>query len=470
MAKKGNLLSRLTGKSPGDSTPGALTVVAPQESDLFSPFSPETSKIMKGPPRGGEMMMIYSISAMVVLSILIMSVLKLDRVVVAQGKVSAAGGPLFVQPLDRSIVKSVLVRAGDTVKKDQVLAILDPTFAAADLTQMQQKQASTAALVKRLQAELAGQAYVPDKLSPYEVLQLGIWRQRQQEYQQSVLAYDSKIRAAQSDIARNQQDASGFEQKLKLSSELESMQTKLIEKGYGSRMQEIAASQDRVEAQRLLSESRNQIASGSHNVSSLLSEKSVFTSKWRDDTGAALVQAQNELDQANQYLSKANKQSDLTSLRAPDDAVVLQVGDASKGSIVDSNAVTKPLFTLVPVKGATEADVTIDAKDIGFVKPGDKARVKFDAYRFTQHGTADAVIETISEGSFTTDDNGQNRPPFFKARIKFTKVALHNVPEGFRLVPGMTMQADVLVGRRTILSYLLEGALRTGSEAMREPQ
>ena len=117
-----------------------------------------------------------------------------------------------------------------------------------------------------------------------------------------------------------------------------------------------------------------------------------------------------------------------------------------------------------------EADVVIDARDIGFLRVGDKARVKFDAYRFTSHGTAEAVIETLSEGSFTTDENGQVKPPFFKARIKITKVNLHNVPAGFRVVPGMTLQADFLVGHRTILSYLLEGALRTGSEAMREPQ
>ena len=46
---------------------------------------------------------------------------------------------------------------------------------------------------------------------------------------------------------------------------------------------------------------------------------------------------------------------------------------------------------------------------------------------------------------------------------------LHDVPTAFRLIPGMTLAADVKVGKRTILSYLVEGALRTGSEAMREP-
>ena len=74
-----------------------------------------------------------------------------------------------------------------------------------------------------------------------------------------------------------------------------------------------------------------------------------------------------------------------------------------------------------------------------------------------------------SEGSFTTDDNNQPVAPYFKVRVAIKEVHLRNVPADFRLIPGMTLTGDVLVGRRTILSYLVEGGLRTGSEAMREP-
>jgi multidrug efflux pump subunit AcrA (membrane-fusion protein) len=86
-----------------------------------------------------------------------------------------------------------------------------------------------------------------------------------------------------------------------------------------------------------------------------------------------------------------------------------------------------------------------------------------------QHGTAKGVIKTISEGSFTTDDNNTPVAPYFKVRVAITEVKLRNVPAGFRLIPGMTLTGDIMVGRRTILSYLVEGGLRTGSEAMREP-
>jgi len=96
-------------------------------------------------------------------------------------------------------------------------------------------------------------------------------------------------------------------------------------------------------------------------------------------------------------------------------------------------------------------------------------QLKLDAYRFLQHGTAKGVVKTISEGSFTTDDNNVPVDPYFKVRVAIKDAHLRHVPKDFRLIPGMTLAGDIMVGRRTILSYLVEGGLRTGSEAMREP-
>jgi multidrug efflux pump subunit AcrA (membrane-fusion protein) len=113
--------------------------------------------------------------------------------------------------------------------------------------------------------------------------------------------------------------------------------------------------------------------------------------------------------------------------------------------------------------------VNIRADDIGFIKVKDPVQLKLDAYRYTQHGVAHGIVKSISEGSFTADENNTAVDPYFKVRVAITEVHLRNVPGDFRLVPGMTLVGDIMVGKRTILSYLTEGAMRTGSEAMREP-
>ena len=216
-----------------------------------------------------------------------------------------------------------------------------------------------------------------------------------------------------------------------------------------SKLQLMQATDERTEMGRLLADAQNQMASLGQTLASLRAQRESFIQKWNSDTGTELVTVRNDLGVTRQNLEKAQKLSDLSSLNAPADAVVLKVGKVSSGSVAGSGAQTlnqDPLFTLVPLDAPLEADVNVNARDIGFIKIGDPVELKLDAYRYMQHGTAKGVIKTISEGSFTTD-----------------------VPADFRLIPGMTLAGDIMVGRRTILSYLVEGSLRTGSEAMREP-
>ena len=97
-------------------------------------------------------------------------------------------------------------------------------------------------------------------------------------------------------------------------------------------------------------------------------------------------------------------------------------------------------------------------------------KVKFDAFNFVEHGMANGTLRWISEGAFTNEDNGATtQEPFYKARIALTNTDLRDVPEGFRLIPGMTLAGDIHIGTRSILMYIVSGALQGMGEAMREP-
>jgi HlyD family secretion protein len=53
--------------------------------------------------------------------------------------------------------------------------------------------------------------------------------------------------------------------------------------------------------------------------------------------------------------------------------------------------------------------------------------------------------------------------------VDLTDVKLRGLPDGFRILPGMTVQAEILAGRRTVLSYLLYPLIRGLNESAREP-
>jgi HlyD family type I secretion membrane fusion protein len=415
---------------------------------------------------------------MLVLTIGLMAVVKLDRVVNSTGRIEPSAGSLYLSPYDTGIIRQIDVKVGEVVKKGQPLATLDPTFTHADLVQLQQHLASDAAAVAREQAELSGQPYVFSSTDPYQATQGGIWMKRQAQYRADLASFDAQIHSAESQMAQAASDVERYEKRVKLAGDTENVYQPLLEKGYVSKLQVMQAADTRTEMSRLLADAQNQVAQYRETATSLKAQRDSYIQKWHSDTANQLVLDRNDLDLTRDSLEKAQKMQDLTTLDAPTDAIVLKIGKVSTGSVTSGAAGAvaaqstqgDPLFTLVPLDSPVEADVMVSSQDIAFIRVGDPVTIKLDAYMYLRHGTAKGVVKTISEGSFTLDDNGQPVPPFFRVRVTIKEVKLHNVPKDFRLVPGMTVAGDIMVDKRTILSYLLEGALRTGSEAMREPQ
>jgi HlyD family type I secretion membrane fusion protein len=438
--------------------------------DLVGAFESETVGVFMRTTPSSEHVLLYALVAILCVSLVLSSIVKLDRVVSGGGVIVPAGGELYVSPFDPGIVRQVRVKAGDIVKAGEALATLDPTFTNADLKQLQEKLASDEAAVTRLTAELAGAPYLFSSDEPAQILQGAIWQKRQLEYRYNLADFDGRIRGVEAQVAQYESNALEFSKRLKLAEDAETLYKPLLDKGYVSKLQLMQATDERTEMRRLAADAQNQMYAQRQTLLALRAQREAYVQKWNSDTGAELVATRNELEVTRQNLQKAQKLSDLVSLDAPADAVVLKVGRMSSGSVAGAGSMAaEPLFTLVPLNGALEADVKVPAADIGFIKVGDPVQVKLEAYRFMQHGTVDGSIKTISEGSFTTDENNAETAPYFKVRVLLRKPHLRNVPADFRLIPGMTLTGDIMVGKRTILSYLVEGGLRTGSEAMREP-
>ena len=443
---------------------------APAGNLPVSAFQSETQAALQRLAPHRSFSVLYWVTGMIVLSFILMSVVKIDRVVTGTGEIIPVEGSLFVQPLDRAIIKDIKVRVGDVVHKGQVLGTLDPTFAQANLNQFESRGTANYAMVSRLEAEANGTDFVPARDDPDYNLQLAVFRQRRTEYRQSLADFDARIAALRSSVARENANAAVYSKQLAIAERVRGMRESLEEKGYGSKLNTMIATANKTDVERQLGEAHSQAVQNGNELQSLEAQKQVFISKWHDDVGTQLATARRQLSDDQQETNKARKVNQLINLVAPEDAVVLDIGTASAGSVVEPNPGTKPLFTLTPIKGRLEAEVAVSSRDIGFVQPGDKVTIKIDAYDFLRHGTATGRIISISEGSFNQDSSGNRREPFFKIRVKLDEFKLHNVPQNFRLIPGMTLSGDIMVGKRTILSYLTSGAERVSSEAMREPQ
>jgi hemolysin D len=440
---------------------------------LVGAFESETAAVVLRTSPRNERLILHVLAGMIVLAIVLMSITRLDRVVTStSGRIEPVEGSFFIQTYDKAIVEEIRVKPGDVVRKGQILATLDPTFASADLKQLKLGVASSRALADRLQAERDDQPYLGGD-RPYQALQLSLWRQRQAEYRAGIADFDARIRSTSEVMARAAADVDDFGKRVKIATQIEAMRTNLEKDGYGSKLNTALAMDNRVDMARQQAENEHQVQQSQHDLDALKAQRLGYVEWWRDDLNKQLVQARNDLEQNERDLTKAQREHELVDVTTPRDAIVLKIGSASVGSVVspesDSAAQSPPLFTLNPLDGPLEADIDVGAEDVGFIRIGDPVAIKLTAYDFIRHGMAKGIVKTISDDSFTLDDNQQPTEPYYRIRVRITEVKLHNVPRSFHLTPGMTLTADIKVGRRTLMSYLIDGALRTGSEAMREP-
>jgi hemolysin D len=433
-------------------------------SRLILEFQSDARAIEDGPVPKAARLTLYAVLAFVAAAIAWAALSLVDQVVVARGRLITTASNIVVQPLETSIVRSIDVRAGDIVRKGDRLGTLDQTFTEADAEQLRSRIESLGAQVRRLRAELEGKAYkAPAAATPDERLQEIIGSKRTQQYDARIDAFDRQMARAEAGISTKRADQTALNQRLAVAREVESMRGALFAKEVGSRLQQLEAQSIRLQIERDLQLSANEILELQQEIARTRADREAFIHDWRQKTAEELVSAGRDLDGAERQLDKARRRNALVDLTAPADAIVLEVAQRSVGSVLRE---AEPLFTLVPIDVPIEAEVSLDARDIGLVRAGAPVRVKLDAYPFQKHGTLEGTVRTITEDSFTEKESAQ---AFYRARITLTSTELRNVQDSYRLIPGMTIAAEIKSGERSVLSYFLYPLIRGLDESIREP-
>jgi hemolysin D len=393
---------------------------------------------------------------------------QMEKVVSAQGSLVNPLPNIVVQPLETGVIQSVAVKMGQIVKKGDTLATLDATFSQADENQLRLRLNSLETQVKGLSLEMSGGTSMTQApVNADDQLQASLLSERKANYnaqEQKMGETAAKLRAA---LATNRHDQKLVASRLRSFKEIESMQEKLVAQKYGAPLQLMEAQLRSKEVERELELVANREQEILREMAAFESERTAFRKAWRQKTLEELLVITRERDGLKEQLGKADRRSKLVTLTAPVDAVVLDIAKLSPGSIVRE---AETFFTLVPLNVTLEAEVRVDSQDIGYIKTGHEVRIKLDTFPYQRHGTLDAKVRTISEDAFQPDAASKSGAGvYYRARLKLDNTNLKNMLESARLLPGMTLTAEIVVGKRSVISYLAWPLTKGLQESAREP-
>ncbi|TPK75679.1 HlyD family type I secretion periplasmic adaptor subunit [Mesorhizobium sp. B2-4-12] len=420
---------------------------------------------------------VWIIASLVMALIALAGLIPVDQVVTARGLVVSNAPNILVQPLETAIVRSIDVREGQHVQAGQVLARLDATFASADLAALAMQVSTLEAEVARLKAEADGKVFNYDGLDPSWTLQASIFERRKAVYDAKVENFDRQRDELGSVISRSLSDADGYRQRLAVAASIEQMRKQLEARQVGSRLNTLLAEDNRAEMSRSLGNAEQTAQAARLKQQAVAAERDGYIQGWRADVSQSLSEASSRISDARELLNKAKLRKQLVELKSEADATVQSVAKVSVGSVLQSG---ERLITLVPANAPLEIETNIVGRSSGFVHVGDQVVIKFDTFPYSQYGLAHGTVRTLSPDSFSAQEQARDpnsslamlpsdAEPFYRVRISIDQVALHGVPAGFTVSPGMPVTADVKVGRRTVLKYILAVMLPVSQEAMREP-
>lgn len=422
---------------------------------------------------------LYLILACLLCGILWACLADVDKIVTAKGRLVTTENSLVVQPFEKSIIKAINVTMGSMVKAGDTLVVLESVFASADMKQLHHRQLSLSANLERLQAELSDRDFEEEKniicrhsvgASSSELcLQFRIFKERRREYAANLNYYDETINGLRKKIENNAIELKQHLGELHAIEEIEAMINEVVKMNAESKMRLLEQQRQRFEISATVVELQNQTSELELEIKSMDAQRESYIKKWHADTAQEYVHVKRDLGDVEEELQKAKKKQELVELKAPEDAIVLDVAELSVGSVATEG---RELVTLIPRHAVLEAEVDIQTSDIGYVRTGATARVKLDTLPFQKHGVINGRVKTISEDIFQ-EQTAAGDTMSYRARISLPAVpavGLKELPLGFVCVPGMTLVTEINVGKRKVIEYFLYPILEGLDTGLREPK
>lgn len=443
-------------------------------------FSPSLLRIQEKPPAPFARAMLHLLLLLLFLLILWAAFGKLDVVATAEGKLIPQTYVKIVQPFEQGLIREILVSEGEQVKAGQILMRLDTTLSDADGKAINADYLGKQITLRRIDAELTDQEFKrePTDLEALYNESLAQYRANRLAYQTALSEEHSTRDKAQSDLAAAQQARTKLIQVLPHYREQALAYADLAKDGYVSKLAATDKQREHIEKEQDLKTQNHIITSAQATLTASSRKLEQISADYRQKLQAERADTSDKLDKTQAEVTKQQYRNGLLELKAPQDGIIKDVATHTIGTVISPGTI---LMTLVPKDEILRAEVWVSNEDVGFIHQGALTKIKFASYQFQKYGMVDGQVAHLSADATgnTQQGAGQSAPPPsakspngqpFSYRALVDLKAQELLVDGIKhtLSPGMQVTAEIHLGTRTILEYLLSPVMGAFQEAGRE--
>ena len=391
------------------------------------------------------------------------AVSRIDEVTRGEGKVIPSRQLQVLQSLDGGVVSEILVHEGDVVEPEQILLRIDQTRFASSVRENRVQYTALVAKAARLKALAEGTPFVVpaevEKEDPKTVdEERRLYESRRSELETTLSIARQQLSQRQQELvevrAKYEQAARAYE----ISAKELSVTKPLIESGAVSEVELLRLERD---VGRFRGE-RDMAAAQSSRIQASISEANhkleEVSLAFRNEAGKELAETTAKLNSLAEGSVGLSDKVTRSVLRSPVKGTVKRLLINTVGGVVQPG---KDVVEVVPLEDNLLLEARVLPRDIAFLRPGQKAVVKFTAYDFSIYGGLEGKLEHIGADSIV-DEKGN---AFYIVKVRTDRPTLgNNLP----VIPGMVAEVDIITGEKSVLSYLLKPVLRAKARALSE--
>jgi len=409
--------------------------------------------ILEKSPKRIRVVIVFWLISIVAL-IVWMAFTQIDEIARGSGEVIPISENQLIQNLEGGILKEIVVSEGSFVKKGDILLKIDNQKSKSSYEANQISTEALEAKIFRLEAEANGR---PLKVKSDSVIvkhEINLFEADEKQRISKEKIVKAQLYQKEQELREVKSRLKLLEEDMRLIKEEVSIMEPLVKRGVKSKY-------DFLKLKREQNSIKKEYEGVRLSIPRLKSSVQENKERLREVTLDFETKAREQLNEtvSKLQMSKSNKnaledQVKRTIVRSPINGVIQKLFVHTVGGVVRPG---ENLIEIVPSDSTLLIEVKIKPSDIAFIYIGQKAKVKFSAYDFAIFGSLDGKVVNISADSIT-DDKGVT---YFKVRIKTNKSYLGSENKQLKIIPGMTVDVDILTGKKSILDYILKPILKT---------